>query len=366
MSQPSIYCVITADYEVFLGRNFLSYDEVLFKPSQQMMSVCEARSAPITFFADVCSVWAHRSHENLGDYVNSFESQLKLAVRNGHDVQLHLHPHWLKSTYTNGEWRISSDQMYLHELGFHEGQNSAGAVIDAGVRYLDDLLRPVKPDYRCHAFRAAGLALQPDGDKLVATLLRHGITVDASVAKNLRLRMDTVNIDYSGMPEYANWFMNSSGGIRKPADDGLLEVPIATFQSGLATRLGFLIRRAMSVTMRRGSSISRTEKQTRLANLMSLLHYNWRYVCTNAWFLFSCDTKGLTLKMLMDGIDNYISRHGSQNTICLSMINHPKMMFQPQFDLLGNLIDRMRDKYKDRVKFVTFADTLQHCQRKAG
>ncbi len=366
MSEPSIYCVITADYEVFLGRNFLPYEDVLFEPSRQMMNVCQTRGVPITFFADVCSVWAHRAYEAFEDYVDSFESQLTSAVQNGHDVQLHLHPHWLKSTYTNEAWRISTDQMYLHELGYHEGANSAGAVIEAGVRYLNGLLQPVKPDYRCLAFRAAGLALQPDEHKLIAALLEHGITVDSSVARNVQLKMDTIEIDYSDMPGVANWYMSPSGGIRTLADDGLLEVPIATFQSGLATRIGFLVRRALSVSMRRGSSISRAEKQTRLANLVSLVRYNWRFIATNPWFLFSCDTKGLTLPMLLKGVDDYVARHRDSETVCFSMINHPKMMFRQQFNLLGEVIDNMRRRYQDRIKFVTFDETLALCRRKAG
>ena len=366
MAGPIIQCVVTADYELFLGRNFSGPQEVLFEPSRQMMSVCEATNVPITFFADVCSVWAHRAYDELKDYVNSFESQLKLAVESGHDVQLHLHPHWLKSTYTDGGWRVSTDQMYLHELGYHEETDSADALIERGIKYLNELLRPVKAEYRCHAFRAAGLALQPDEDKLIAALIKHNMTVDSSVAKNVKLKMDTIEIDYSNMPDEANWRMDSQTGIRQPAQTGLLEIPIATFRSGLATRIGFLVRRAMSVSMRRGSGISRAERQTRLANLMTLLRYNWRYVSTNPWFLFSCDTKGISLKMLLDGVDDYIDRHHQSDVICLSMINHPKMMFQQQFDLLENLIDGMREKYRDRIKFVTFAETLTHDNRKAS
>jgi hypothetical protein len=366
MSLPSIYCVVTADYEIFLGRNFLSHDEVLFRPAWRMMEVCEARSVPVTFFADVCSVWAHRAHDELAGYVESFESQLKSAVARGHDVQLHLHPHWLNSTYLDNQWRVSTEKMYLYELGYHQGENAALSIINAGVKYLEDLLHPTKSDYRCHAFRAAGLALQPEEDKLIAALLAAGINVDSSIAKDIRLKMDTVNIDYTGMPGTANWYVDPDGGLRQPRDSGLLEVPIATFQSGLLARIGFLISRALSVSMRRGASISRSEKQTRLANLLSLLRYNLRYIGTNPWFLLSCDTKGVNLNMLLRGVDDYIDGHSESDIICLSMINHPKMMFRQQFDLLENLINSMRQKYQDRISFVTFGDVLSLVKRKAG
>ncbi|MEW6412597.1 MAG: hypothetical protein AB1483_09010 [Candidatus Zixiibacteriota bacterium] len=366
MPEPSINCLVTADYEIFLGRNFLSHEEVLFAPTRQLMDVCRAHAVPVTLFADVCSAWAHREYGEFREYVHTFESQLKDAVEVGHDVQLHIHPHWLKSTYADGAWRLSTDQMYLHELGFHDGLNSAGAVIKAGIEYLENLLKPVRPGYHCHAFRAAGLALQPNEKELITALLRYGISIDSSVVKNVRLKMDTIEIDYSNMPNKANWFMSPETGIREPTPGGLLEVPVATFRSGLATRLGFLIRRAKSVSMQRGSSISRSPKQTRLANLMSLMRYNLRYVTTNPWFLFSCDTKGVNLKMLMEGLEQYVSGHRQSEDISLSMINHPKMMFRQQFDLMSNLFDSMRQRYGDRLRFVTSADILAQAHEIEG
>jgi hypothetical protein len=365
MAHPLINCVVSADYEVFLGRNFLTAEEVLFEPAQRMIDICDELEVPVTFFADVCSVWAHRKY-GLSEYVKSFERQLKSAVQGGHDVQLHLHPHWLKSSHVGGEWYVATDQMYLNELGYEEGEESAPVVIGKGIRYLEELLKPVSPDYRCYAFRAAGLALQPDENNLIATLLNNGIHIDSSVARNVRLKMDTIEIDYTRMPTEANWYMAPETGIRCPADSGLFEVPVATFKSSLIVRIGFLWRRALSVSMRRGSGISRTERQTPMANLLSLLRYNWRYVSTDPWFLFSCDTKGLNLKMLLDGLEDYLGRHAQTDVVCLSMINHPKMMFSQQFDLLRALIEELCSRYQENIRFVTFAETLPQDTGKVG
>ena len=297
MSSPLIHCIISADYELFLGRNFASDDEVLFGPTRKLMDVCDAAEVPLTLFADVCSVWAHRD-SGLNDYADNFEGQLCSAIKCGHDVQLHLHPHWLNSQFTDGEWRLSTDQMYLSELGFGDASGSAPDVIARGVEYLNGLLTPERPSYRCFAFRAAGLALQPLESETIQALLDNGIVLDSSIIKNVRMQMDTIRMDYTGMPDAANWFMDPQTGLKVEASGGLLEVPIATFQSGLIDRLGFLWRRLHSLKMRRGAGISRSERQTPLVNAISMLKYNWRYVSTNPWFLFSCDTKGVSLSML--------------------------------------------------------------------
>ena len=73
-----------------------------------------------------------------------------------------------------------------------------------------------------------------------------------------------------------------------------------------------------------------------------------------------------TGRMLLDGIDDYILRHGKSKTVCFAMINHPKMMFQPQFDLLAELIGAMQKKYQGRISFATSAQILTHDTGKAG
>jgi hypothetical protein len=356
---PTINLLITADYELYLGRSFLSDDEVLFRPTERMMEVCTRLKAPITFFADICSVWAHQNY-GLDRYVQKFEKQLIGAVSSGHDVQLHLHPHWLNSTFENGLWRVNTDKMYLYEFGFGDGPDAAPAIVKRGIEYLQNLLKRANPDYRCHTFRAAGLALQPDERQLLKTLRQNDVLVDTSIAKGLRFNLDTIAIDYSHMPSAANWYMNETSGIETPADSGVFEIPIATFTSGLSQRIGFLVRRLKAIKMRRGAGLSRSAQQTRLATLKTMINYNLRYVLTNPHYSFSCDTKGLDLKMLLNGFSDFIRQHRHENEIFVAMINHPKLLFEPQMEMLGVLIETLRDTYGSNIRFITASEAVRH------
>lgn len=352
MPKPQVNLLITADYELFLGRNFGSHDDVLFEPTKRLITVCEDIGIPITFFADVCSVWAHRDHDQ-DEYAQQFEEQLRKAASTGHDVQLHLHPHWLHSQWTGSEWHPATDRMYLAELGFNDTPDSAPAIIKRGVDYLTELLRPVMPDYRCLAFRAAGLALQPQERELIASLLEAGIEMDSSVAKNILLKLDTVNIDYRNVPTAANWYLSAVDGINSDASSGLFEIPIATFQSNLSTRLGFLWRRARSLGMRRGAGISRSARQTRWSGLRTMIAYNLRFVSTNPWFSLSCDTKGMNCQMLVNGLNNYVEQHRDSQNLFVSMITHPKLLFEPQLELLNEFVAEVCSKYGELIRFVT-------------
>jgi hypothetical protein len=350
-----IVCLITFDYELSLGRNFLPPEKVLFEPTQDVLNLCAKLSCPVTFFPDVCSVWVHRKY-GLDEYANLFESQMKETLRMGNDVQLHLHPHWLGSSYENGQWLISTDKMFLHELEFGNGPNSAGALVARGVKYLNDLLSPSKSDYNCFAFRAAGSALQPHEREIISALLDNGIKMDVSVTKFLTLNLDTVKIDYTNVPSSSLWRMSPESGIEVDASSGLLEVPIATFQSASAARLGFLWRRARSIKQMRGMTLSRAKHQSRLANIRTMLLQNFRYVVGNPWYILSCDTKGFNSKMLIDGFRQYVARHGQEKTVYVTMMNHPKLMFDPQMKMLEDFITQTRAEYD--ITFATCTDVF--------
>lgn len=352
---PRIHLLVSFDYEIFLGRNFASPEEVLFRPTRELFELLERIEVPATFFADVCSVWAHEKYGRR-DYVDGFEQQLKEATQRGHDVELHLHPHWLGSTHQNGSWQVSTERMYLAELGFDDGPDAAPAVIRRGKNYLEVLLSSIDPAYRCLAFRAAGLALQPEEGRLVRALVENGIAIDSSIVKGVRMKMDTVALDYRHMPPSANWYIAPGGMLSRPEKSGLFEVPIATFQVEPSFRLRFLLRRAAALRKMRGTGISRAKTQSRFANLRTLALGNLRYLYGSPWFIFSCDTKGFDLDMLLAGFEDYVSRHRRDDLIFVSMINHPKLMFREQMHLLESLVRELKKRYGAALTFSTCRD----------
>ncbi|HMK34043.1 MAG TPA: hypothetical protein VK463_03175 [Desulfomonilaceae bacterium] len=357
MTQQKVVFLITFDYEIFLGRNFGSPEAVLFEPTRRILDLCKQLNISTTFFPDVCSVWAHRNC-GLDAYADAFETQLREIAQCGHDVGLHIHPHWLFSAYETGEWHLSTDRMYLSDLGFGTHPNSAGELVRRGIAYLNELLKPSNPQYECMAFRAAGLALQPKESELIRVLLESGIRIDSSIAKGLKLNMDTVSIDYSRIPKCATWYMSPETGIRCENAKGILEFPIASFQLGLPERVGFLVRRATSIGKLRGMTISRNSKQSRLSNLHSLIQENLRYLSGNPYYMLSCDTKGMNLELLLEGFDSYVGLH-DDDVVYMAMINHPKLMFDEQIDLLGRFVERLTERFEGAICFQTFRQAMQ-------
>jgi hypothetical protein len=347
--------LLTFDYELFHGRNFGPADEVLFEPTERILERCEVLGVAVTFFPDVCCTWWHREHGE-GAVADRFDEQLRKVRRLGHDVQLHVHPHWLSCTRRGDRFELAPDRMYLHELGWGDGEAQAPAVLRRAVAYLNDLLRPDDPDYACVAFRAASLALQPEEGRLLATLQDVGIRLDTSIARGLYSVTDTYRIDYRNVPSQANWRMQPKTGLQA-ADSGILEVPIGTFRMRRRDRAAFLVRRLRAVGTGRGEPMARSGRST-LASLVHQARANLHYLRDDPWFSLSFDTKGYDVDMLVDGLERVVAAHRDADEIAVAVISHPKLMFAAQVELMAGFVAGARARFGERLSFDTTTATL--------
>lgn len=252
-----VFILFSADYELFLGKNFLSEKEVLIDPTENLLSGCQEDGIPVTLFADVASVWQYRSLEIKSDYPRLFDEQLLKAINSIHDVQLHMHPHWLTSGYNGNEWIMDTSKFKLCDVGFKDNKNSqkyyAEDLISNGKSYLENLLQQEKPNYRCLAFRAGGYGIQPEDQKLFKALLAEGFLIDSSVTPGLIYKSNVNQIDFSGLPKKMNCRFGPVHGLAKEDEHGIFEIPVAGFKE------------SFSETMMR-----------RLNNLSSEINYNKR------------------------------------------------------------------------------------------
>lgn len=221
----------TADYEIYLGGNHLSVEEVLFEPTRKLLDLWSEFGVKATLFPDICSVWRHREL-GIADYADRFERQIQDAAAAGHDIQLHLHPEWRAAEKDGNAWRFAPGTRALHDLGFAaDDPGGAPALIRRGVRYLTELLARVSPRYRCLAFRAGGWILRPERE-LVSALLSEGIRVDASVIPGMVSPRTDYAIDFRRVPDRPTWFIGAETGIEHDTGDrsDLLEISIASYR----------------------------------------------------------------------------------------------------------------------------------------
>lgn len=224
----------TADHELFFGQNLVDEEQVFIQPTYRLMDLLEQYQIPLCLMTDVCSIHRYKALNIESNYVALMEEQLCNAIQRGHDVQLHLHPHWLNSDYENGSWQFDLDHYRLHDFGFDQTQEyCVQKIIKTGKNYLQTLLSPIDPHYNCIAFRAGGWCLQPE-EELLTALRAENILIDTSVY-NGGYNLNPVKYhDYRKSPRKAGWWIDPGQGLAHEACQAashIFEVPIGAYYS---------------------------------------------------------------------------------------------------------------------------------------
>ena len=90
--------ILTLDYEIF-GNGAGDVRRDVIEPTNRILDICDRHDARLTIMFEVAEYWAFQQYdrqlqEHLGySPCSQMKAQVLDAIRRGHDVQLHLHPH---------------------------------------------------------------------------------------------------------------------------------------------------------------------------------------------------------------------------------------------------------------------------------
>ena len=216
--------IFTLDYEIH-GNGDGCPHELMVEPTRRLMDLLDEYGAKLTIMADVAEILKFKEYnEQRGrdDYhYESIAEQLREATRRGHDVQLHLHASYFNARHDNGRWLQDWSEYNFAGLPLER----LNEIVRIGKQYLENLLKPVDPNYACVAFRAANWAMSPSRN-VVRALLENGIRIDTSVFKYGK-REGLVSFDYSNAhSELVPWLADENDICLQNENGKLIEVPI--------------------------------------------------------------------------------------------------------------------------------------------
>ena len=369
-NSENIYLLFSADYELYFGENWFSEREVLIEPTEQILRSFSQRGIPLTIFADVASVWRYRSLEITSDYTSLFENQLREAIRCRHDVQLHLHPHWITSTFDGMKWNMDESKFKLSDLGYNskEGFESADQLILRGKKYLEELLQSVDPSYRCLAFRAGGFALQPNEKELLRSLLSAGFKIDSSIAPGMFFKSNVNEIDYRKVPSRLNYRIGPRYGIEREDTFGIFEIPICTHLRSFRETVweGLRIFRALTLRLK-GKSLGQLNSYPKRGKAIQSYTHLGRF----AWFfrapaLFLLELSGpyLDPKRVVKEARRIIESHiGEAKDLYFCALMHPKNVFPSTIQAIVEFWETLRREYCKKIKAITFQEAAKLIER---
>ncbi len=213
---------LTLDYELFSGENPGSVYNSIILPTQKLLEVGDRYDAKFVFFVD--SGYLDRlnhykdQYQLLADDYEMIVTQLKMLDTNGHDIQLHIHPHWEDCTHDGQKWYMDTSRFRIHSFEKDE--------IDDIVYRYKKVLTDIVGD-KVFAYRAGGWCLQPF-DKLKDALKNHNILLDSTVYEDGFNSSATHFYDFKNAPLKSFWRFEDDPVV-EASDGSFVEVPISTY-----------------------------------------------------------------------------------------------------------------------------------------
>lgn len=196
---PMIYLAFVDDWEV-RGNGSGDPRVLQFEPMRKLVSIFNRHGIRGSFNVEVMQQLVHRKLQDdfpeLEQIADEWEEVVTESFRHGHDIQLHLHPQWQDAIYEGrGQWHLDGDWSILNYPA-----DQMKTMLEAGKRYLENLLRPINPQYSCVSFRAGSWCAAPS-DSLLPILSELGFVFDMSIVAGIRYDTPQVRLDYTRCQE---------------------------------------------------------------------------------------------------------------------------------------------------------------------
>jgi len=340
--------ILTFDYELPLGGIKKSYNHSLFNPTDKLFEVLAKLKVPAVFFADILS-YVKFNEWSETTFTQPFSTQMQNAINKGHDVQLHLHPHWLTSTFKNGIVVPSSK----YKMGDFADNNTAytiNNIVKLGVVELTNIGRLASQSYNCIAYRAGGYNFVPHAGSILKALYNNGIRIDSSISRGYFFRSNNSLVDYRNVPNLPNWQLNNDGDFSKKTieEKTIREIPIASKPKGIFEMpTSFKLKKcADRAVENRGPMIHSNEKVSKIDKIRQLFSSR----------MLTVDNHTFSPDYLMKILDYNVNKFKNHDEITLSLIGHPKSMDSYHYFLLSEFVKLSTKKYGSKLEFVTFTD----------
>ena len=215
--------LLTLDYEVFFGHNSGSIEGCLISPTQKIIEILDKHNVKATFFVD--AGYVERIKHQCSFYPelkNEYEKLVKhisLLSQNGHDIQLHIHPHWRDSYYSEKGWIIDTKRYRLHNFSTLE----TNRIVRDYKKILEDIIKD-----QIFVFRAGGWCLQPF-ESLGSALFSNGIRIDSTLYKGGYYKSSTHFFDFRNAEDKTIWKFKDDPN--KENEEGeFIEMPISSIK----------------------------------------------------------------------------------------------------------------------------------------
>jgi len=331
--------VLTVDYELFLGEKTGTVEGCMIDPTEKLASLLDKNDSKMTVFWDILHFYKLLEYENDHPELKQDRIAIELQIQNlaqkGHDVQLHIHPHWLDAKYLDGKWKFIYDHFRLHSLSKRKDPDDIRTILGCvtiSKKLMENIVRKVDAEYNVYAFRAGGYQIEPFYE-IRRAFSGNDIFVDSSVCPGIKNDGNIGSYDFTNFcnQKYYKFDLDLD---RTNNDGKFIEVPISSVAVPLFRRIYYVLLRRLKYkhleSGRKGSGSGGTLNDSN--NIITKIHS----------IIFKRKHQMLTTDSSFREKYNYllskVENHSTQ-------ILHPKLLNNHTIDLLNSQLATNKVKY---------------------
>lgn len=324
--------IFTLDYELFLGENTGTVDNCLIRP---MTLLTSNNSIRYTIFVDAVYLYKLNSYKDkyptLHHDLNKICQHLKLLQSSGHDIQLHIHPHWYFSIYDGNRWVLDNEHYKLSDVPFE----TVSVIFKESKTFLDNLLGK-----KTTIFRAGGFSSQPTS-LLVTLFEENGIICDSSVCPGMYYSSSHQKYNYISTPAKDLWHFKNDICKEDRCNDSILEVPISTYHLSPVFWWKYVITKLLKPVNHKLYGDGKSVK-TNTESIKERLFKRSMGLAT---------IDGYKISYFMDIYRKY--KNDGHNYLCI--IGHPKLSTPYSIERLKSIVDEMK---RNGDMFLTISEII--------
>lgn len=321
---------LTYDYELFFGKPTGTVEKCILEPTNLLREMAKRTGIKLVFFIDTgylkqLDLLKDRFPQVKYEY-DLIKDQIQNLVSEGHDCQLHIHPHWEDCTHNGSEWIMVTDRYKLVDF-------SDDDILRIMLEYRDILEQWTgKP---IHSYRAGGWCLQPF-NRIENAFKKAGIILDSTVFPSGKFTEGNYYYDFTNSPNLSKWKFSSDLCKEDPTGD-FWEYPISNYRYS-----ALFFWRLFA-----------------LGRLQPKLHKSIGdgYPMDSPGLRKTMLTKGMNLSAAVDGyfvtkLDAVLRQNKKRGYEEMVVLGHPKAC--THFAL--KKLERFIVKHKNKHQFLTFSD----------
>ncbi len=213
--------LLSLDYELFFGTQTGDPQNCLIDPVNALLTRLARFPLKLSLFVDAGYLAAlqkeGQKYSQLAADFDMVRKHLASLKEKGHDIQLHVHPHWIDSRYDGRAWQIVTKRYKLHDFNRAERDE----IIYSYKSVLTDIVGD-----SVFAFRGGGWCIQP-WDKIAPALRKENIWLESTVFHQGRSEDQQRWYDFTGAPDRDFWRFGDDPAIVDPKGC-FVEVPISS------------------------------------------------------------------------------------------------------------------------------------------